>query len=816
MSAIHTETYLLTWNSHKTKNCLAGLERLRLNQTDQKEAEPVKCEKQNFWKLWKTQHSKQTPPLHFERWRILRRFFCKRRVRFFFHFQRNLDRALPESIQTHSNQVTLNLRRGQKMINSAGYCRFLQNLRYLKFHQKNLPTRTFLYGLDLCAMVAEAPRWLEPQATRVLFHQAGYKLLLDPVDSLEVKMEIFACVSTMTLEKLLPKVSLCLVKCVLMYSPNSSLNEQIVGPNIWFHTPTAGDTLLLHSAVAQRKGERSNPPGGGSTASRWRLTLSEVTLLVRGRHLSSPNLRLETNWWHSISAAPLTEANHQKWLPQSGGWGWGKLGCCPKIGSFSKESFGSPDVVQRPLPRWVLGRCLPESMECPKSLDWSFACSAHRWVDYWRKQSWCGSWRPNFPIHCGGCWLPIPSHLWMAGSSSQSARCRWHLVAVPQRSCPQVETTTNSFPHQKAVPKCPHSPKPGEPGKVVWLLLHLKKQKQKQFGDWCTTNKKWDQVWPRAFCRDPNPKTTDLIHKCQLFPGQVQQMQGRCSSHQLCEGLEMAVLGKNQWVGFRPCIVIRYQIYIVGMISSQIGRFERQIVPLPVDRPGEGLLGSQSCAADSARPRRRSGSPTANPRGASNASAERWRTGSRRPAALPWYWTRGSRQLVAEMVRSVLSVLASVFGRLSGSILCPSSPNLHGSAKKDLESPKGPPWNNDTLHLAVLEDFELGWITTERTSGRDFSQQLFQAHLHMAPEKPPWFEDPTSQELFQVHLVTTRPTRVPWSFRHGTRSVLEETRWKILWDASGSDVETHWVATVRQFDSTSDSRESTGSRNRGP
>ena len=32
-------------------------------------------------------------PLHFERWRIFRRFFCRRRVRFFFHFQRNLERA---------------------------------------------------------------------------------------------------------------------------------------------------------------------------------------------------------------------------------------------------------------------------------------------------------------------------------------------------------------------------------------------------------------------------------------------------------------------------------------------------------------------------------------------------------------------------------------------------------------------------------------------------------------------------------------------------------------------------------------------------
>ena len=33
------------------------------------------------------------PRLHLERCRILRRFFCKRRVRFFFHFQRNLERA---------------------------------------------------------------------------------------------------------------------------------------------------------------------------------------------------------------------------------------------------------------------------------------------------------------------------------------------------------------------------------------------------------------------------------------------------------------------------------------------------------------------------------------------------------------------------------------------------------------------------------------------------------------------------------------------------------------------------------------------------
>eukprot|EP00929_Paragymnodinium_shiwhaense_P060568 TRINITY_DN3023_c0_g1_i1.p1 TRINITY_DN3023_c0_g1~~TRINITY_DN3023_c0_g1_i1.p1 ORF type:complete len:103 (-),score=10.45 TRINITY_DN3023_c0_g1_i1:41-349(-) len=30
---------------------------------------------------------------HLDRWRILRRFFCKRRVRFFFHFHRNFERA---------------------------------------------------------------------------------------------------------------------------------------------------------------------------------------------------------------------------------------------------------------------------------------------------------------------------------------------------------------------------------------------------------------------------------------------------------------------------------------------------------------------------------------------------------------------------------------------------------------------------------------------------------------------------------------------------------------------------------------------------
>merc|ERR1719285_1637137 len=33
------------------------------------------------------------PPDHLERWRIFLRFFWRRRVRFFFHFQRNIERA---------------------------------------------------------------------------------------------------------------------------------------------------------------------------------------------------------------------------------------------------------------------------------------------------------------------------------------------------------------------------------------------------------------------------------------------------------------------------------------------------------------------------------------------------------------------------------------------------------------------------------------------------------------------------------------------------------------------------------------------------
>mmetsp|Transcript_40815 Transcript_40815/g.114290 ORF Transcript_40815/g.114290 Transcript_40815/m.114290 type:complete len:98 (+) Transcript_40815:74-367(+) len=48
-------------------------------------------------------------PVHFERCRILRRFFCSRRVLFFFHFHRNIERA-------------------------------------------------FLYGLDLCAIAVGCPR----------------------------------------------------------------------------------------------------------------------------------------------------------------------------------------------------------------------------------------------------------------------------------------------------------------------------------------------------------------------------------------------------------------------------------------------------------------------------------------------------------------------------------------------------------------------------------------------------------------------------------------------------------------------------------
>ena len=45
--------------------------------------------------------SEMRPP-HFERCRIFRRFFCKRRVRFFFHFQRNFERAWgPAHFRSH-------------------------------------------------------------------------------------------------------------------------------------------------------------------------------------------------------------------------------------------------------------------------------------------------------------------------------------------------------------------------------------------------------------------------------------------------------------------------------------------------------------------------------------------------------------------------------------------------------------------------------------------------------------------------------------------------------------------------------------------
>ena len=40
-----------------------------------------------------THQNRQPAGLHLDLWRILRRFFCRRRVRFFFHFQRNLERA---------------------------------------------------------------------------------------------------------------------------------------------------------------------------------------------------------------------------------------------------------------------------------------------------------------------------------------------------------------------------------------------------------------------------------------------------------------------------------------------------------------------------------------------------------------------------------------------------------------------------------------------------------------------------------------------------------------------------------------------------
>mmetsp|Transcript_2534 Transcript_2534/g.4357 ORF Transcript_2534/g.4357 Transcript_2534/m.4357 type:complete len:87 (-) Transcript_2534:76-336(-) len=43
-------------------------------------------------KVW-LHHVRLLVAAHLERCLILRRFFCNRRVRFFFHFQRNLDRA---------------------------------------------------------------------------------------------------------------------------------------------------------------------------------------------------------------------------------------------------------------------------------------------------------------------------------------------------------------------------------------------------------------------------------------------------------------------------------------------------------------------------------------------------------------------------------------------------------------------------------------------------------------------------------------------------------------------------------------------------
>mmetsp|Transcript_88303 Transcript_88303/g.285194 ORF Transcript_88303/g.285194 Transcript_88303/m.285194 type:complete len:86 (+) Transcript_88303:93-350(+) len=36
---------------------------------------------------------RRRPPPHLDRCLILRRFFCRRRVRFFFHFQRNIEVA---------------------------------------------------------------------------------------------------------------------------------------------------------------------------------------------------------------------------------------------------------------------------------------------------------------------------------------------------------------------------------------------------------------------------------------------------------------------------------------------------------------------------------------------------------------------------------------------------------------------------------------------------------------------------------------------------------------------------------------------------
>lgn len=49
-------------------------------------------------KVVSTEVSSALPVPHLDRWRIFRRFFCRRRVRFFFHFQRNLERAWNQSI----------------------------------------------------------------------------------------------------------------------------------------------------------------------------------------------------------------------------------------------------------------------------------------------------------------------------------------------------------------------------------------------------------------------------------------------------------------------------------------------------------------------------------------------------------------------------------------------------------------------------------------------------------------------------------------------------------------------------------------------
>ncbi|CAE7248418.1 unnamed protein product [Symbiodinium sp. CCMP2592] len=83
----------------------------------------------------KSDRNSASPPLHFERWRIFRRFFCNRRVRFFFHFQRNFERALASC--------------------PGGICN--------RSRLRSIWCVAFLYGLDLCAMAPSPPEAWPPE-----------------------------------------------------------------------------------------------------------------------------------------------------------------------------------------------------------------------------------------------------------------------------------------------------------------------------------------------------------------------------------------------------------------------------------------------------------------------------------------------------------------------------------------------------------------------------------------------------------------------------------------------------------------------------